>query len=303
MVQLLIATSRPLVDATLDSDGRDRRLDSHHSRRLCYAAIGRESPIRAAPEAQVMSGHSKWSSIKHKKGARDAKRGKLFTKLIKEITIAARLGGGDINANPRLRTAVLTARQQSMPNDNIDRAIKKGTGELGGGQLEQIVYEGYGAGGVAVIIDVFTDNRNRTVAELRYMLSRHGGNLGESGSVAWMFKKRGVISVEKDAADEDKLIELALEAGADDVITEDEGYQVMTSPERFQAVRDAIEKAGIVMAGAEVTMMPENTVKVAGRPAEQVLKMMEELEDHDDVQSVSSNFDIDDEVMAQFSAA
>ncbi|HEY1850808.1 MAG TPA: YebC/PmpR family DNA-binding transcriptional regulator [Candidatus Binataceae bacterium] len=250
-----------------------------------------------------MSGHSKWSSIKHKKGARDAKRGKLFTKLIKEITIAARLGGGDINANPRLRTAVLTARQQSMPNDNIDRAIKKGTGELGGGQLEQIVYEGYGAGGVAVIIDVFTDNRNRTVAELRYMLSRHGGNLGESGSVAWMFKKRGVISVEKDVADEDKLIELALEAGADDVITEEEGYQVMTAPERFQAVRDAIEKAGIAMAGAEVTMMPENTVKVAGRPAEQVLKMMEELEDHDDVQSVSSNFDIDDEVMAQFSAA
>ena len=154
-----------------------------------------------------MSGHSKWSSIKHKKGARDAKRGKLFTKLIKEITIAARLGGGDINANPRLRTAVLTARQQSMPNDNIDRAIKKGTGELGGGQLEQIVYEGYGAGGVAVIIDVFTDNRNRTVAELRYMLSRHGGNLGESGSVAWMFKKRGVISVEKDAADEGIFLE------------------------------------------------------------------------------------------------
>jgi YebC/PmpR family DNA-binding regulatory protein len=250
-----------------------------------------------------MSGHSKWSSIKHKKGARDAKRGKLFTKLIKEITIAARLGGGDINANPRLRTAVLTARQQSMPNDNIDRAIKKGTGELGGGQLEQIIYEGYGAGGVAVIIDVFTDNRNRVVAELRYMLSRHGGNLGESGCVAWMFKKRGVISVEKGAVDEDKLIELALEAGADDVISEEEGYQVMTAPENFPAVRDAIEKAGIAMAGAEVTMMPENTVKVSGRAAEQVLKMMEELEDHDDVQSVSSNFDIDDEVMAQFSAA
>ena len=250
-----------------------------------------------------MSGHSKWSSIKHKKGARDAKRGKLFTKLIKEITIAARLGGGDINANPRLRTAVLTARQQSMPNDNIDRAIKKGTGELGGGQLEQIVYEGYGAGGVAVIIDVFTDNRNRAVADLRYILSRNGGNLGESGCVGWMFKKRGVISVEKGAADEDKLIELALEAGADDVLTEEEGYQVMTAPENYQAVRDAIEKAGIEMAGAEVTMMPENTVKVSGRAAEQVLKMMEDLEDHDDVSSVSSNFDIDDEVMAQFSAA
>jgi YebC/PmpR family DNA-binding regulatory protein len=250
-----------------------------------------------------MSGHSKWSSIKHKKGARDAKRGKLFTKLIKEITIAARLGGGDINANPRLRTAVLTARQQSMPNDNIDRAIKKGTGELGGGVLEQIFYEGYGAGGVAVMIDVFTDNRNRTVADLRYMLSRHGGNLGESGSVAWMFKKRGVISVEKDAAEEDKLIELALEAGADDVISDQDGYQVMTAPENFPAVRDAIEKTGITMAGAEVTMMPENTVKVSGRAAEQVLKMMEELEEHDDVQSVSSNFDIDDEELAQFSAA
>jgi YebC/PmpR family DNA-binding regulatory protein len=250
-----------------------------------------------------MSGHSKWSSIKHKKGARDAKRGKLFTKLIKEITIAARLGGGDINANPRLRTAVLTARQQSMPNDNIDRAVKKGTGELGGGQLEQIVYEGYGAGGVAVIIDVFTDNRNRAVADLRYILSRNGGNLGESGCVGWMFKKRGVISVEKGAADEDKLIELALEAGADDVLTEEEGYQVMTAPENYQAVRDAIEKAGIEMAGSEVTMMPENTVKVSGRAAEQVLKMMEDLEDHDDVSSVSSNFDIDDEVMAQFSAA
>jgi YebC/PmpR family DNA-binding regulatory protein len=249
-----------------------------------------------------MSGHSKWSSIKHKKGARDAKRGKLFTKLIKEITIAARLGGGDINANPRLRTAVLTARQQSMPNDNIDRAIKKGTGELGGGLLEQIIYEGYGAGGVAVMIDVFTDNPNRTVAELRYILSRHGGNLGESGSVGWMFKKRGVISVEKDAADEDKLIELALEAGADDVISDDDGYQIMTAPENFPAVRDAIEKAGTTIAGAEITMMPENTVKVSGH-AEQVLKMMEDLEDHDDVQGVSSNFDIDDEVMAQFSAA
>jgi len=250
-----------------------------------------------------MSGHSKWSSIKHKKAARDAKRGKVFTKLIKEITIAARLGGGDISANPRLRTAVATAKAQSMPNDNIDRALKKGTGELGGGQLEQIVYEGYGPGGVAVIIDVFTDNRNRTVAELRFILSRHGGNLGESGCVAWMFKKRGVISIEKGAADEDKLIELALEAGADDVVGDVDSYQVMTVPEKFNAVRDAIEKAGIATANAEVTMMPENTVKVSGHAAEQVLKMMEELEDHDDVQSVASNFDIEEELMAQFSAA
>jgi YebC/PmpR family DNA-binding regulatory protein len=250
-----------------------------------------------------MSGHSKWSSIKHKKAARDAKRGKLFTKLIKEITIAARLGGGDLNANPRLRTAVTTAKTQSMPNDNIDRAIKKGTGELGGAQLEQVIYEGYGPGGVAIILDVLTDNRNRFVAELRFILSRHGGNLGESGCVGWMFKRRGVISIEKGAADEDKLLELALDAGADDVVTDEDGYQVMTSVESFGAVRDAIEKAKIPILSAEVMMVPENTVKVTGHTATQVLKLMEELEDHDDVQSVAANFDISEEEMAQFSAA
>lgn len=250
-----------------------------------------------------MSGHSKWSSIKHKKAARDAKRGKVFTKLIKEITIAARLGGGDANANPRLRTAVLAAKAQSMPNDNIDRAIKKGTGELGGGQLEQVSYEGYGPGGVALILDVLTDNRNRTVSEIRYMLSKSGGNLGESGCVAWMFHKRGVITIDKQAADEDKLIELALEAGADDVVSDDDSFQVLTAPDKFAAVRDALEAAKLPLAGAEVTMVPENTVKVSGHQAEQVLKLMEELEDHDDVQSVAANFDIDEEVMAQFSAA
>ncbi len=250
-----------------------------------------------------MSGHSKWSSIKHKKAARDAKRGKVFTKLIKEITIAARLGGGDINANPRLRTAVLTARAQSMPNDNIDRAIKKGTGELGGGQLEEVSYEGYGPGGVALIMDVLTDNRNRTVSELRFMLSKSGGNLGESGCVAWMFRKRGVITVEKQAADEDKLIELALEAGAEDVVSDDDSYQVLTPADKFAAVRDALEAAKIPLASAELTKIPENTVKVSGHQAEQVLKLMEDLEDHDDVQSVAANFDIDEEVMAQFSAA
>ena len=249
-----------------------------------------------------MSGHSKWSSIKHKKAARDAKRGKVFTKLIKEITIAARLGGGDINANPRLRTAVAAAKAQSMPNDNIDRAIKKGTGELGGGQLEQVSYEGYGPGGVALIMDVLTDNRNRTVSEIRFILGKHGGNLGESGCVAWMFRKRGAISIEKSAADEDRVMEVALEAGADDVVSDD-GYQVLTAPENFSTVRDALEKAAIAIANAEVTMVPENTVKVTGHQAEQVLKLMEDLEDHDDVQSVSANFDIDEEVMAQFSAA
>jgi YebC/PmpR family DNA-binding regulatory protein len=250
-----------------------------------------------------MSGHSKWSSIKHKKAARDAKRGKVFTKLIKEITIAARLGGGDLNSNPRLRTAITTAKAQSMPNDNIDRAVKKGTGEIGGGQLEQITYEGYGPGGVALILDVFTDNRNRTVSEIRFILSRHGGNLGESGCVAWMFKKRGVLTVEKSAADEDRLLELALEAGADDVVADADGFQVLTAPDRFSAVRDALEKAQITVASAEVTMLPENTVKVTGHQAEQVLRLMEDLEDHDDVQSVSANFDIDEKVMAQFAAA
>ncbi|MFZ0657412.1 MAG: YebC/PmpR family DNA-binding transcriptional regulator [Candidatus Binataceae bacterium] len=252
---------------------------------------------------ETMSGHSKWSSIKHKKAARDAKRGKVFTKLIKEITIAARLGGGDINANPRLRTAVLTARQQSMPNDNIDRAIKKGTGELGGGQIEEVTYEGYGTGGVAIMVEVLTDNRNRTVAEIRFMFSRHGGNLGEAGCVGWMFKKHGMLSIDKGAIDEDKLLELALEAGADDVLSDADSYTVMTAPDKYGVVREAIEKARIPIANGEVTLVPENTVPVSGHTAEQVLKLIEDLEEHDDVQSVSANFDISDEEMAQISAA
>jgi YebC/PmpR family DNA-binding regulatory protein len=250
-----------------------------------------------------MSGHSKWSSIKHKKAARDARRGKVFTKLIKELTIAARLGGGDINANPRLRTAVAAAKAQSMPNDNIERAIKKGTGELGGGQLEQIAYEGYGPGGVALIVDVLTDNRNRTVSEIRFLMSKHGGNLGETGCVAWMFKKRGVITIDRGADDEDRLMELVLEAGADDLISDADTFQVISPLESFSAVRDAIEEAGMTITNTELTMVPESTVKVSGHQAEQVLKLLEDLEDHDDVQSVSANFDIDEEVMAQFSAA
>ncbi|HTY56151.1 MAG TPA: YebC/PmpR family DNA-binding transcriptional regulator [Candidatus Binataceae bacterium] len=249
-----------------------------------------------------MSGHSKWSSIKHKKAARDAKRGKLFTKLIKEITIAARLGGGDINANPRLRTAVNTAKAQSMPNDNIDRAIKKGTGELGGAQLEQITYEGYGPGGVAIIADVLSDNRNRVVADLRFMFSRHGGNLGESGCVAWMFKKKGLITVDKKAVEEDRLIEIALEAGAEDVSSGDSEFEIVTSPENYQAVRTALENAKIPVIGGEVSLEPDNTVRVSGHTAEQVLKLVEDLEDHDDVQSVSANFNIDDDELARLSA-
>jgi len=250
-----------------------------------------------------MSGHSKWSSIKHKKAARDAKRGKVFTKLIKEITIAARLGGGDANANPRLRTAVAAAKAQSMPNDNIDRAIKKGTGELGGASLDEVTYEGYGSGGVAIMLEALTDNRNRTVAELRFIFSRHGGNLGEANCVAWMFKKRGVITVEKRAADEDTLLEVALDAGADDVQSDGDTFNVMTAPDKFSSVRDAIEKTGVAIAHAESTLVPENTVPVSGHAAEQVLKLIEELEDHDDVQSVSANFDISDEEMAHISAA
>jgi YebC/PmpR family DNA-binding regulatory protein len=259
--------------------------------------------MTTVPEGASMSGHSKWSSIKHKKAARDAKRGKLFTKLIKEITIAARLGGGDLNSNPRLRAAVSAARAQSMPNDNIDRAIKKGTGELGGGHLEEVAYEGYGPGGVAIIADVLTDNRNRVVAELRFTFSKHGGNLGESGCVAWMFKKRGVIAVEKSVVDEDRLLEVALEAGADDVTGDTDTYSVLTGPETFGAVRDALEKANIATLNAEVSKIPENTVHVSGHQAGQVLKLLEELEDHDEVQSVAANFDISDEEMAQFSAA
>ncbi len=250
-----------------------------------------------------MSGHSKWSSIKHKKAAVDAKRGKIFTKLIKEITVAARIGGGDLSANPRLRTAVAAAKAQSMPKDNIDRAIKKGTGELGGVQLEEITYEGYGPGGVAIMVDTLTDNRNRLVSELRFTFSKHGGNLGESGCVAWMFKKRGIITIDKSAVDEDKLMELALDAGADDVSSDNDSFTVTTAPENFGAVREAIEKAGIAIGHAEVTMVPENTVLVSGHVAEQVLKLLEALEEQDDVQNVSANFDISDQEMAQLSAA
>jgi YebC/PmpR family DNA-binding regulatory protein len=249
-----------------------------------------------------MSGHSKWSSIKHKKAAKDARRGKLFTKLIKEITVAARLGGGDVNANPRLRTAVLTARQNSMPADNIERAIKKGTGELEGVTYEEATYEAYGPGGVALLIQVLTDNRNRTVAEIRSLLTKHGGNMGAAGSVAWMFQKRGLITVERAGADEDRVMEVALEAGAEDVREAGDLLEVLTSPETFDAVREALEKAGITPASAEVTMMPSSTVAITGKAAEQMVRLLEALEDHDDVQSVSSNMDIAAEELERLSA-
>jgi len=248
-----------------------------------------------------MSGHSKWSSIKHKKAAKDAKRGKLFTKLIKEITVAARQGGGDINGNPRLRTAVLTAKANSMPNDNIDRAIKKGTGEIEGAAYEEVQYEGYGPGGTAILVQVLTDNKNRTVQEIRHLFTRYGGNLGENGCVAWMFDKKGLITVDKAQVDEDRLFGLALDAGAEDVRDEDGTFEVLTSPEDFEKVRDALERDKIAMTTAQVTMMPKSTVTVDEKHAEQILKLTEELEDHDDVQSVSANFNIPTEILEKAS--
>jgi YebC/PmpR family DNA-binding regulatory protein len=250
-----------------------------------------------------MSGHSKWSTIKHKKAAKDAKRGKLFTKLIKEITVAARMGGGDINANPRLRTAVLTARQNSMPTDNIERAIKKGTGELEGVTYDETTYEGYGPGGAAVLVMALTDNRNRTVAEIRRLFTMHSGAMGESGCVAWMFQKKGVITVDKQQVDEDRLMEIALEAGADDVADDDGTYQVTTAPDAFEAVKDALAKAKIGIANAAVSMVPQNTQRLTGTQAERTLKLLDELEDHDDVQEVASNIDISQEELERLSAA
>lgn len=250
-----------------------------------------------------MSGHSKWSSIKHKKAAKDAKRGKLFTKLIKELTVAARLGGGDINGNPRLRTAVLTARSNSMPNENIERAIKKGTGELEGVHYEEVNYEGYGPGGAAIMASTLTDNRNRTVSDLRRIFEKHGGNMGAAGCVAWMFSKRGLITVEHGKVGEDRLMEIALEAGADDVKDSGDIFEVDTAPETFEAVKTALQDAGVDMASAEVTMVPQNTVSVTGKDAEQTMKLLEELDDHDDVQNVASNVDIPQDEMERLSAA
>jgi len=250
-----------------------------------------------------MSGHSKWSSIKHKKGVKDARRGKLFTKLIKEITVAARLGGRDINANPRLRTAVTTARENSMPNDNIDRAIKKGTGELEGVHYDEVNYEGYGPGGAAIMASVLTDNRNRTVSELRRIFEKHSGNMGSAGCVAWMFHKRGVITVEKSKVDEDRLMEVALDAGADDVNDAGDSWEIITAPDNFETVKAATDAAEIERASAEIAMVPENTVSLTGKEAEQTIRLLEELEEHDDVQSVASNVDIPQEELERLSAA
>jgi len=244
-----------------------------------------------------MSGHSKWSSIKHKKGAADAKRGKIFTKLIKEITVAARMGGGDPDGNPRLRTAILAARSENMPKDNIERAIKKGTGELEGASYEETNYEGYGPGGVALLIDCLTDNKKRTVAEIKHILDRHGGSLGEPGCVAWMFEKKGMIIFEREKVDEDKLLNVALEAGAEDVKEEETEFEVVMAPNDFETVKNAFDAEGLIYTLAEVSMVPQNTIQLEGKKAEQMLNLMETLEDNDDVNHVYANFDISDEVM------
>lgn len=242
-----------------------------------------------------MSGHSKWSTIKRKKEKLDAAKGKIFTKLIREITTAARAGGGDENANPRLRTAVLAAKAANMPLANIDKAIKKGTGELPGVVYEEKSYEGYGPGGVAIMIDTLTDNANRTTAEVRHALTKFGGNLGETGCVAWMFETKGLIAVSAEAADEERLMELVLEAGADDLTREDDVFEVVTAPDAFNAVKAALDEAGITTVSAEVTKIPQNTIKVEGKQAESVLKVMDFLDDIDDVQQVYANFDMDEE--------
>ena len=245
-----------------------------------------------------MSGHSKWHSIKHKKGALDAKRGKLFTKLIKELTVAARQGGGDPNGNARLRKAISDAKAGNMPNDTIDRAIRRGTGEEGGVNYEEITYEGYGPGGVALLIEAMTDNRNRTVAEIRHIFSKNGGNLGESGSVGWMFEKKGYLVVDKSAKPEDQLFDIAIDAGADDMRDDEDNWEIITAPETFEGVQSAIKAAGITPQVAEIEMVPQNYIKLEGGPAHQMVKLMEALEDHDDVQKVSANFDMSEADMA-----
>jgi YebC/PmpR family DNA-binding regulatory protein len=246
-----------------------------------------------------MSGHNKWASIKHKKGANDSKRGKIFTKLIKEITVAARMGGGDPNGNPRLRAAVLAARAENMPKENIERGIKKGTGELEGVNYEESLYEGYGPGGAAVLVESLSDNKNRSVAEIRHIFSKNGGSLGTNGCVAWMFKKKGYIAIERQTVDEEKLMEKALEAGAEDVREDETTFEVITAPEDFEAVKTAIDELQAPYISSEVTMLPQNTTALAGKEADQMVKLMDMLEDCDDVQKVYTNADIPDELVSR----
>jgi YebC/PmpR family DNA-binding regulatory protein len=241
-----------------------------------------------------MSGHSKWATIKHKKAATDAKRGRVFTRLIREITIASRVGGGDPNTNPRLRTAITSAKNENMPNDNIERAILRGTGKLEGEQYEEMTLEGYGPGGVGMLVEAASTNRNRAVGEIRHTFTKHGGNLGEANSVAWMFHRKGQIVVPKEAADEEKMMSIVLDAGAEDLRDDGAAWEVITPTESFEAVRDALKKAGIEPASAELSMVPQNYVKLTGAQASQMMRLVEALEEHDDVQHVYSNFDVDE---------
>ena len=241
-----------------------------------------------------MSGHSKWHTIKHKKGAADAKRGKIFTRLIKELTVAARSGGGDVDMNPRLRTIVNEAKANNMPRENIERAIRRGTGEEPGVSYEEIMYEGYGPGGVALMIQTLTDNKNRTVGEIRHLLAKYNGNLAAENSVAWMFSRKGQIFVNKGKVDEDKLLSAALDAGADDMNDDESAWEIVSAPDSFEAVRDAVKGLGIEPTSAEIAMVPQNYVKLQGKDANQMIKLMEALDDHDDVQNVWANFDIEE---------
>src|SRR5215210_5077622 len=245
-----------------------------------------------------MSGHSKWSTIKHKKAATDVRRGKLFSKILKEITVAARMGGADPKGNPRLRTALLDARSNSVPGDNIDRAVKKGTGELEGETYDEVIYEGYGPGRVAVLVEAATDNRNRTTAEVRHLFNRHGGSLAEAGSVAWMFKRRGWFSIERSAMSEEQAMDLALELGVDDISVEEDRYEMYTALEDFNTVQEALETREVPLAAKELAMIPQTTVEIRADRANQILRLLEALEDHDDVQKVWANLDIDESVLA-----
>ena len=245
-----------------------------------------------------MSGHSKWSTIKHKKAALDAKRGKAFSKIIKEVTVAARIGGGDLAANPRLRTAIAAAKAENMPKDNIERAIKKGTGELDGANYEEVTYEGYGPGGAAILVETISDNRQRTVADVRHIFAKRGGSLGEPGSVAWIFEKKGLILVEKDKADEETLMTIALETNAEDIKEQEYGWELYTAPELFEDLKSALEAGKIPLATAEITMLPCNTITIEDeKQAGQILILMEDLEENSDVQNVYANFDIPDEIL------
>ena len=251
-----------------------------------------------------MSGHSKWATIKHKKAATDARRGKVFTKLIREISIAARSGGGDPDSNPRLRSAIAAAKAENMPNENVTRAIQRGTGQLEGEQYEEVFFEGYGPGGAGMLVQVVTSNRNRVVSEIRHLMSRHGGNLAEAGSVGWMFQRKGEIIVPKEQASEDKMLGIGLDAGAEDLRDDGSAWEVVTPPELFEKVRDALTAAGVTPSSAQIAMVPQNYVKLTGAPAQQMLKLVEALEEHDDVQHVFANFDIDErEIQAVVAAS